>query len=38
MGNEYPSYNWIIGPIIQSQSQFKPMAITTTKVDYFNGE
>ena len=38
MGNEYPSYNsnYISGPVIQNQ--FKPMIITTTKVDYFKGE
>ena len=38
MGNEYPSSNYITRSIIQTQSQFKPMIITTTKVDYFKGE
>ena len=38
MGNENPSYNtnYIARPVIQNQ--FKPMMITTTKVDYFKGE
>ena len=38
MGNEYPSYNsnYMSRPVIQNQ--FKPMTITTTKVDYFKGE
>ena len=38
MGNEYPSYNsnYMPSPVIQNQ--FKPMSITTTKVDYFKGE
>ena len=38
MGNEDSNPNYIRTPIIQSQNQFKPMIITTTKVDYFKGE